>query len=206
MRVASGVRPIVLGHLAEQQLAPRVPSGAGDARRGVDHDLAPGIDQPAFGERDQGEQRRRRIAAGVGHELGRGDARPGEFGEAVHGLGAEPKIGGQINRPHAGRAHVVHVAAGDAVRQAGEDELGARELRVVGLDEPLAFDGLARRRLGGGKGDGGPRVTGQEPQQLLPDVPGGPEDANGHPCMIMHSCGKLYSLLPNARVRRGSPS
>src|SRR2546422_8284431 len=41
------------------------------------------------------------------------------------------------------------------------------ERRVVGPDEAQAFDPLARGRLGGGEDERGPRMPGEEPQQLL---------------------------------------
>jgi len=79
------------------------------------------------------------------------------------------------------------------MRQAGEDQLRPRDGGIAGLHEVLAFDHFAGSGVGGGKGNGGPRVAGEEPQQLLADVSGGPEDTHGHRCMIMHRYGKLYT-------------
>jgi len=36
-------------------------------------------------------------------------------------------------------------------------------------------------------------VSGEQPEQLLPNVPGGAEDADGHQCMIIHYYEKLCS-------------
>ena len=56
------------------------PPGAGDALLGVDHDVG---DQPGAGERREREQRGRRVAAGVGHDVALGDLLAVQLGQAV---------------------------------------------------------------------------------------------------------------------------
>ena len=66
------------------------------------------------------------------------------------------------------------------MRQRRQHYLGAGEWRVGGPDEAPALDQLARGRLRRGEDERGPRMPGEEPHQLLPDIPGGPEHAYGH--------------------------
>src|SRR2546422_9408249 len=75
------------------------------------------------------------------------------------------------------------------------------ERRVVGPDEAQAFDPLARGRLGGGEDEPRPRIPGEEPQQLLPAIPGGPEKAHGHGRNNIYCFGKKYNLAGSARGR-----
>ena len=147
------VRPEVLRHLAEQELAPGGAAGAGDAGCGVDHDLPRRVDQPPPCEGDEGEERGGRVAAGIGHELGGREARPRHLGEAVHRLRRQPEVGRQIDRPPPRRPRLLDVAPGNTVRQGGEHDLDAAERRVVGCNQSMPFDDLARPRFGRRKDD-----------------------------------------------------
>ena len=68
------VRRDVLVGRDEVRRARRRAAGAGDAGLGVDHDVA---DQPRARQRREPEQRRGRVAAGVGDEVGARDLRRG---------------------------------------------------------------------------------------------------------------------------------
>ena len=59
-----------------------------------------------------------------------------------------------------------------------KDDLRLRERGVRDADELDALVALAGGRLGGGECDRGPGMAGEEAQQLLADVPRGPEHAN----------------------------
>ena len=87
VRVADRVGAIVLGDFPEQQFAFGIAARAGDARGCVDDDFARRIDEPELGQRDQREQRGRRIAPRIGDELRIGKARARELGEPIHRLG-----------------------------------------------------------------------------------------------------------------------
>ena len=177
--VPHAVRPEVLGHLAEQQLPLGRAAGAGDARGGVDHHLARLVDQAVLRQWQQRQQRRGRVAARVRDQLGGREPGPRDLREAVHRLGGEPEIGRQVDGALARGAGLEHVATGHAVRQRRQHDLGASERRVVHAQQRDAVHGLARGRVRGGKDDRGPRVSREQPQQLLPDVAGGPEYAHG---------------------------
>src|SRR2546421_1218692 len=89
-----------------------------------------------------------------------------------------------------------------AMRQRGQHDFGALERRIVGAQQAVAEDELARRGLRGGKDHRGPGVAGEEPQQLLPYVPRGPEDTDRDACMIIHFIGKICRPTGNARAAR----
>src|SRR5882762_2002045 len=63
----------VFGDLTEQEVALERPARARDAGRGVDHHLPGLVDQARASEREEGEERRGRVAAGVRHEVRRRD-------------------------------------------------------------------------------------------------------------------------------------
>ena len=63
---------------------------AGDALLGVDDDI---LNQPGAGQRREREHGRGRIAARVGDDARRGDARAMQLGEPVHGLAQQLRLG-----------------------------------------------------------------------------------------------------------------
>src|SRR5207249_1074635 len=189
----------VLGHLTEQEVPLERPARARDARRGVDHHLPGLVDQPFPSERERGEQRRGRVTTGVRHEVRRRDLGTGDLGQAVHRVGGQAEVGGQIHRALAQAASLLHVARRHAVRQGRQHDFGPREGRILDPDEGDAVTPLARGRLGRRERDRGTRMTGEESQQLLPHVAGGPEHADWHPCINIHRYGKIFTLARSAR-------
>src|ERR1051325_4802895 len=147
------VRPEVLRHLAEQELAPGSAAGAGDAGCGADHDLPRRVDQLPPREGDEGEKRRGRVAARIGHELGDRDARPRPPGEAVHRRRRQPEVGRQIDGPPPRPPPPLDAAAGHPLRPGAKSGFEAPNARVVGRDQPMPFDDLPRRRFGRRKAD-----------------------------------------------------
>src|SRR5437899_414396 len=92
-------------------------------------------------------------------------------------------------RPELGEVTVLvpHGVGPEVIRDLAEQQLArgipssARDAgRGGGPDEAPALDQLARGRLRRGEDERGPRMPGEEPHQLLPDIPGGPEHAYGH--------------------------
>ena len=73
---------VLAGHRQVRGLVERA-AGAGDALLGVDHHVG---DQPGARERREREQRRGRVAAGVGDDPGAGDLLAVQLGEPVDGL------------------------------------------------------------------------------------------------------------------------
>src|SRR2546430_343061 len=76
VRIPGGVGAIIFRHFAEQELAFRIAAGAGHSRSRVDDHFPRRVDQSKLCERDEREQRRGRIAAGGGNEIGSGVKRP----------------------------------------------------------------------------------------------------------------------------------
>ena len=200
MLVADRIGAEVLGYLPEEQLPLERATGARHTGRGVDHDLARRIDQARPAEREQGEQRGGGVTAGVGHELGGGDPGAGHLGQPIDGLGREPEIGRQVHGALAQRARFLHVLRRYAVWQGGKHHLRRRDGRVGDPQELHALLPLARRRFRGAERDGRTGVAGQEPQQLLADVPGGAQDAHRHRCINIHRSGKIFTLARSARA------
>ena len=138
-------------------------AGAADARLGVDHDIV----QAQLLERLQGEQRRRRVAAGVGDEVRSRDLVAVQLGEPVDArehlrervravpLGVrrrvEAEVGRQVDDPGAGVEQVLHRRRCFAVRQADEGEVDALDLGPCAEREVGAQARQVRRE----------RVTGQ---------------------------------------------
>src|SRR2546426_2649159 len=200
VRVPHRVGAVVRRHFAEQQLAAGIAAGAGDARGRVDHHFAGRVDEATPRQRDQRDERRGRVAPRIGDELGPSHLRSRELGQPVHRFGRQPEVGGEVDGTLAGRAGLVHVASRDAVRQRREHDLGALERGSLGLEELVALQPLACRRVRRGERHGSPRMPRQEPQQLLADIPRGPEHAHGHFCIIIHRTGKICSPGGNARA------
>jgi hypothetical protein len=111
------------------------------AALGVDDDVV-GLEVAAFHERRQRRNRRRRIAAGVRHEISPLDPVAEELGQSVDRLseppliwmlvsmpfdkrrgGIEPVVGAEIHRLRPGGEHLRNDLVAPAVRQAGEDAL-----------------------------------------------------------------------------------
>ena len=91
--VADRVRAEVFGDFSKQQLALGIAPRPSDAGRGVDEDFARLVDEAELRQRDQREERRGRITAGIGHEIGGGQFGTGEFRESVHRIRRKPEIG-----------------------------------------------------------------------------------------------------------------
>ena len=110
---------LVDGH--EVLVMRRLSTGAADARLGVDHHVA---QQARTGERGEREDRRGRIAARVGHQVGARDLVAVQLGQPVdgiahqrrRGMGAvpvlvdadlvQPEVGRQVDDPHAALAQL----------------------------------------------------------------------------------------------------
>ncbi len=75
----------IVVHLGEQILGRDGPASARHTGFGVDHDSI-GLDEPSLHERQQAEQRGRRIAARVRDEPGGRQRRPAKLREPVHRL------------------------------------------------------------------------------------------------------------------------
>src|SRR5467141_2714889 len=191
MRVPDRVRAKVLGDFPKEQLAFGISSGARDAGGRVDDDFTRRIDKPELRERNQREQRGRRIAPRIRDELGIGEARPSELGQAVDRVRRQPEVGREIHGPLATGACLVDVAGRHAVRERRQDDLGLLPRGVIGLDQLVPVDPFPGRRLGGRKRDGGARMAVQQAQQLLTDIDGRTQHADRDRCMIIHLDGKL---------------
>src|SRR5205807_10488682 len=89
----------------------------------------------------------------------------GDLGQAVHRIGGQAEVGGQIHRALAQAPSLLHVARRHAVRQGRQHDFGPREGRVLDPDEGDAVTPLARRRRGRRDRDRGTRMTGEESQQ-----------------------------------------
>ena len=99
-----------------------------------------GRDQPCAQQRRQRQDRRRRIAAGIGHELGAANPLAVQLRQAVDGLGQPRGVGmlvvvplgvdGRVVQPIVG-AQVDDAAAGGQQRH---DRLGARRVRQATED------------------------------------------------------------------------
>lgn len=132
-------------------LAGRAP-GPRDPRFGVDDDV---LDHAGAGERGEREQGGRRVAAGVGDQVGPGDLLAVSLGEAIDGLSQElrglvfavpllidrgvvqPEVGAVIDYAHAPFTQSCHQRCGGAVR-VGDDrsiDLGvAVEVELLELE------------------------------------------------------------------------
>jgi hypothetical protein len=124
----------------------RLPPGPRDPGLRVDHHVA---EEPGAGERGEREQRRGRIAARVGDEVGAGDRLPVQLGQAVDALAeqvrravlpvpilvdalvAQAEVGGEVDHTHATLAQRGDGRRGDAVRPA--DECGVDVGLQVGI-------------------------------------------------------------------------
>src|SRR5439155_6657484 len=164
------------------------------------HHLPGLVDQTAPSEREQGEQRRGGVAAGVRDEVRRRDMGARHLGQPVHRVGGQAEVGGQIHRALAEAPGRLHVARRYAVRQGGQDDCGPRDGGVLDPDERDAVAPLARRRLGRRERHRCPRMAGEQPQQLLPHVARCPEHAYRHRCMNIHRYGKIFTLARSARA------
>ena len=174
-------------------------AGAGDARLGVDDDVAVGGEQAGFGQRRQGEQGGGGVAARVGDELRPGDGAALPLGEAVGEPGRQPV---RVRIPLGARGFVAQAEGAGEVDDAdagvheGGRELGGRRIRQreehdVGVarqcggrerhdgavpharqcgQPPRRGAGLARRHRRGQR-DGG--MARQQPQQFLAGEAGG---------------------------------
>src|SRR5947199_10383 len=81
-----GVRAHALADRYEVRRLGRLAPGAGDPALGVDHGV---LDQAGTGKRSKGQDRRRRIAAGIGDEVCVGDLGTVELREADPRMVAE---------------------------------------------------------------------------------------------------------------------
>ena len=137
----------------------RLAPGARDARLRVDHHVA---DQPGAGERREREQRRGRVAARVGDEVGAGDPLAVQLGQPVDALAeqlgravravpvlvdaavAQPEVGRQVDDADAALAQRGDGRRRDAVRPA--DERGVDVGLRVGVPR-LELERHARARV-----------------------------------------------------------
>src|SRR4029077_3486784 len=188
-----------LGHLTEQQVPRERPAGARDTGGGIDHHLSGLVDQTASSERQQGEQRRGRIAAGVRHEVRAREMRAGDLGQPVPRVGGRAEIRRQVHGARAEPPGLLDVARRHAVWQGRQHDLGSLHAGGLDADELDTVAPLSRGRLGRRERDRGARVAGEQPQQLLSHVAGRPEHADRHPCMNIHRFGKIFTLARSAR-------
>ena len=176
-------------------------------RLGVDHDPV-GRDQPGGDQRGQGQQGRRRVAAGHGHPGGAPQLLAVELGQAVR-PGAElvgervlrpvpGRVGTRVAQPEVGREVDDQPGRGQGPRgelgrpamgQGAEQHVGALlealvdraegELAVGGPQPGIAGDErLAGRLVARRPGDVEVGMAGQEAQQLGPGVARGAEHAD----------------------------
>ena len=77
------------------------------------------------------------------------------------------------------------------MRERGQHDLGLLPGSIVDLDQLDPVDPFAGGRVGSREGDGRGRMSAQEAEQLVADVPRRPEHADRDGCMIIHLGGKL---------------
>ena len=157
---ADAVGHEVLGHRDEVRLGGGRAAGAGDAGLRVDDDVG---DRAAARQRGQREQRRRRVAAGVGDEVGAGDLLAVDLGQAVdagaEALGravlavpalvgrpvAQAKVGGEVDDAHAALEQRVDDGRRRAVRVGDDRRVGvAVDVEVELLEDRV--DAVMRDR------------------------------------------------------------
>ena len=181
--------------------------GAGDSGLGVDHDRVD-FDQPGLEQRPERQLRGGRIAAGIGHEIGRRDRGAGMLGEPVDGvalpfdrpvrLAVGPLVQGRIAQPEVGREvddlgaarHLADHVLGGAVRQAAEHHVQRAEIEVADLGQPgqaasgevreHRLDRLAGIALRGHADDARLGMVVQQAQELGAGVAGRAQDPDAH--------------------------
>jgi hypothetical protein len=171
--------------------------GARDARFRVYDDVAAGDEDAGIGQRRNRQERRRRVAAGVGHELRLANRVALALGEAIRDplghaarLGVPPLTLAGIAQPEcSGQIDDTHTVLDEHRRELGRRRVGERKKHQIGVTRerldverrdravPDAAEcgQRARRRRRGRRGRAGQphaRMAREDPHELLARVAG----------------------------------